>query len=116
MRIRTLLFALMIASPAAASAQQTQPEQAVTQETAKPTMQQQLMPDATAKLIAPVESKNVAENDAVQPMMQSRGSATGLMIAGAALFIAGLVVGGDAGTVVAIAGAAIGAYGLYLYF
>lgn len=45
----------------------------------------------------------------------SRGQASALMIAGAALFVAGLIIEDDAGTVVAVAGAAIGAYGLYLY-
>lgn len=38
-----------------------------------------------------------------------------LMIVGAAAFIAGLIIGGGAGTAIAIAGAAIGLYGLYLY-
>jgi hypothetical protein len=37
------------------------------------------------------------------------------MIVGGAAFVAGLIIGGGAGTAVAIAGAAVGLYGLYLY-
>jgi molybdopterin-synthase adenylyltransferase len=41
--------------------------------------------------------------------------ARALMIVGFAGVIVGLLVGGDAGTLVAIAGAAVGLYGLYHY-
>jgi len=43
------------------------------------------------------------------------GTDAALMIVGGAGFIAGLIIGGGAGTAIAIAGAAIGLYGLYLY-
>ena len=46
----------------------------------------------------------------------ARGRSVAYMIAGGALFVAGLLVDGDAGTVMVIAGAGIGAYGLYLHF
>jgi len=39
-----------------------------------------------------------------------------LMAAGGALFVAGLILGGDVGTLMAVGGAAIGAWGLYVYF
>lgn len=42
-------------------------------------------------------------------------SSTALMIVGGAAFLAGAVIGGDAGTIIMIGGAAIGLYGLYLY-
>lgn len=42
-------------------------------------------------------------------------SSTALMIVGGAAFLAGAVIGGDAGTVIMIGGAAIGLYGLYIY-
>lgn len=45
-----------------------------------------------------------------------RGRSVGLMIAGAALFVAGVIVEGDAGTVLMVSGAVIGAYGIYLHF
>lgn len=38
-----------------------------------------------------------------------------LMIVGGAAFLAGLIIGGDAGTAIAVAGAGIGIYGLYLW-
>ena len=38
-----------------------------------------------------------------------------LMIIGGAGFIAGLIIGGGAGTAIAIAGAVMALYGLYLY-
>jgi len=45
----------------------------------------------------------------------SRGSGVGLMIFGGAALITGIVVGGDAGTVIAVGGALVGLYGLYVY-
>lgn len=39
-----------------------------------------------------------------------------LMASGAALLVAGLLIGGDVGTLVALGGAVIGAYGVFLYF
>jgi hypothetical protein len=38
-----------------------------------------------------------------------------LMIVGGAAFLAGLIIGDDAGTAVAVGGAVIGIYGLYLW-
>ena len=43
------------------------------------------------------------------------GRAETLMIVGGAAFVAGLIIGDDAGTIVMVSGAAIGLYGLYLY-
>lgn len=53
----------------------------------------------------------------VAPMQpaQNLGRDGALMVVGAALFVAGLIIGDDAGTALAVAGAAIGGYGLYLY-
>ena len=45
----------------------------------------------------------------------SRGSGVGLMILGGAALVTGLIIGGDAGTVIAVGGAIIGLYGLYVY-
>lgn len=47
---------------------------------------------------------------------EGKGESVTFMIVGGALFAAGLIAGGDAGTVMVLAGAGIGAYGLYLYF
>jgi hypothetical protein len=45
----------------------------------------------------------------------SRGSGVGLMILGGAALVTGLIIGDDAGTVIAVGGALIGLYGLYVY-
>ena len=81
------------------------------------TLRDQLMPAGAALTVtAPAPAEATAEKTVNQPAMQSRGAGTGFMIAGAALLLAGLLIEGDAGTLVAVAGAAIGAYGLYLHF
>jgi hypothetical protein len=87
----------------------------------KPTsMRDRLMPaPAAAALVAPAPAtaaKETSETNVNQPAMASRGGGMGYMIAGAALFVAGILVDGDAGTVLVLAGAGIGAYGLYLHF
>jgi hypothetical protein len=40
---------------------------------------------------------------------------TALMIVGGAAFLAGAIIGDDAGTIIMVGGAAVGLYGLYLY-
>jgi hypothetical protein len=45
----------------------------------------------------------------------THGAGVGLMIFGGAALITGLVVGGGAGTVIAVGGALVGLYGLYVY-
>ncbi len=45
----------------------------------------------------------------------SRGSGVGLMIFGGAALITGLIIGDGAGTVIAVGGALVGLYGLYVY-
>ena len=50
-------------------------------------------------------------------LMQEKNKAgIPFMIAGGAAFVAGLIIGGDVGTVVAVAGVGIGVYGIILYF
>ena len=111
-RICALLF--LIALPTVLTAQQPAP--ANESEPSKPTVQERLMPENTAKLLAPVTTVASDEEEPAQPAVAARGAGVGLMIAGGALFVAGLIIGDDAGTVLAVTGAAIGAYGLYQYF
>ena len=69
-----------------------------------------LTAEEQAKLAAPARTAN-------QPALQSRGRSVAYMIAGGALFVAGLLIDdNDAGTVLMLGGAVIGAYGLYLHF
>lgn len=82
-------------------------------------LRDQLMPVNAAALTvtAPAPAAEVAaDKEMNQPAFQRGGAGTGYMIAGAALLVAGLLIDGDAGTLVAVSGAAIGAYGLYLHF
>ena len=109
-----LMALLSLGMPAAALAQ----EAGVTAESKQPsTLQERLMPESTVRLMAPAMAEVTADAESSQPAVtMPRGSGTGLMIAGGALFVAGLLVSGDVGTLLAVTGAAVGAYGLYLYF
>ena len=72
-------------------------------------------------LAAPAADASVAFRPAHQqiaPVVRRREAfsrPTVLMIVGGALIVTGLVVGGDASTIMYIAGAGIGGYGLYLH-
>ena len=46
---------------------------------------------------------------------QGMGQAGAMMIAGGAGVIVGLIIGDDVGTLIAVGGAVVGLYGLYLY-
>ncbi len=116
MRYRILaLFAVLAAAAPVAYAQEATLGPA---ETEKPTLQQRLLPENAAPLFLPAPA-NVTERLDEQPSLTTAmapGRGIGLMIAGGALFVAGLLIDGDAGTLVAVTGAALGAYGLYIYF
>jgi hypothetical protein len=49
------------------------------------------------------------------PAVHHGDQPTALMIVGGAAFLAGAIIGGDAGTIIMVGGAAVGLYGLYLY-
>ena len=61
--------------------------------------------DATQSTTTPTNATPARHSD--QP--------TALMIVGGAAFLAGAIIGGDAGTIIMVGGAAVGLYGLYLY-
>lgn len=66
-------------------------------------------------ILLPVRHEVAADAPApalLAPSSRSRA----LMIAGAALFVAGILTDGDAGAVLMLAGAGVGAYGVYLHF
>jgi len=71
------------------------------------------------QLVASMDRAHLDQAEAVDaPALQeirSRG-AVPLMAAGGALFIAGLLIGDDLGTLLSVGGAVVGAYGVYLYF
>ena len=106
-RLIYLITLAMLAIPATVHAQDRQ----------EATLRDKLMPSADAlSLRAPVKlSLETPTAEINQPALRGRPG-MGYMIAGGALFVAGLIVGGDGGTVLILTGAGIGAYGLYLYF
>ena len=71
-------------------------------------------PSMEASALSPRLSHTTALN-ANSMRRPSRGSGVGLMIFGGAALITGLIIGGDAGTVIAVGGALVGLYGLYVY-
>ena len=63
-----------------------------------------------------VEAAEVAaEEPAAALQRRSVGEPMALMVVGGAALLAGLIIGGDVGTVFAVGGAIIGLYGLYQY-
>lgn len=116
-RLRSLSFlAALLATaliPAAAQAQAAAPARSATLQPAAlvsgvPTLQ------ASRVALRPIAAADRAE--APSPMVQGsprRGKT--LMIVGGAMFIAGAIIGDDAGTIVMLGGAGIGLYGLYLF-
>jgi hypothetical protein len=63
--------------------------------------------------VAPAEV--AAEEPAAAQQRRHMGEPMAMMVVGGAALIAGLIIGGDAGTVLAVGGAIIGLYGLYQY-
>jgi hypothetical protein len=71
---------------------------------------------AGASIAARADLQQAESNAASTALMQSRDRrGTTLMLVGGAAFLAGLLIGDDAGTAVALGGAIVGLYGLYLY-
>ena len=76
-------------------------------------------PTVAAEAVAarPAAAARNADESALAPMRRRAAfsQAQTLMIVGGAAFVAGALIGDDAGTVVMVGGAAVGLYGLYLY-
>lgn len=77
-----------------------------------------LRPTMASALLAPARSFTETSAPAIEPLPAPRQRSSGvpLMAAGAVLFITGAIIGDDAGTLLMVGGAAVGAYGVYLYF
>lgn len=69
-----------------------------------------IAPDSTVRFAAPAP-----DMASVVRRKQAFDRPTVLMIVGGALIVTGLIVGDDAATILYLAGAGIGGYGLYLY-
>jgi hypothetical protein len=116
-----LMFALLLV-PVTVHAQQAAPTrdgrtEAAQTTASKPALHDRLMPQSsvTSSVIVLTPNKDTAPHT-TELVMARRGPATAFMVTGAALFVAGILISGDAGTAVMVAGAGIGAYGLYLNF
>ncbi|HEX6058487.1 MAG TPA: hypothetical protein VFZ11_05665 [Gemmatimonadaceae bacterium] len=69
---------------------------------------------ASVAVRAPVAAADATVGEgAVAAAQFGRGET--LMIVGGAALLAGLIIGDDAGTVIAVSGAIVGLYGLYVY-
>lgn len=62
----------------------------------------------------PTESRQLTLNSAAAPS-RGHGQPFALMVVGGAAVLTGLIIGDDAGKVIAIGGAIVGLYGLYEY-
>jgi hypothetical protein len=69
---------------------------------------------AASAAVRPNLAMDASVPRALDLRQQLRRSET-LMIVGGAIFVAGAIIGDDAGTIIMIGGAAVGIYGLYLY-
>jgi len=73
-------------------------------------------PTAASAVVAvhPVESQELKLNAAAAPR-KGYGQPVALMVVGGAAVLTGLIIGDDAGTIIAVGGAVMGLYGLYEY-
>ena len=65
--------------------------------------------------VGPAETKELQLNAAAAPKRAGYGQPVALMVVGGGALLTGLIIGGDAGTVIAIGGTVMGLYGLYEY-
>ena len=116
MRFSVKLIALaMLLAPAAVSAQSTpatvpapSPVSAVDSTPVGPAI-------ASSVAYHPAASTDSLSLEPQRRKSQGFGQAGALMIAGGAAVVVGLVIGGDPGTLIAVGGAVVGLYGLYMY-
>ena len=73
--------------------------------------------DAAGVGARPYAAAHSADDEALASMRRRSqvSHSEALMIVGGAAFVAGALIGGDAGTIVMVGGAGVGLYGLYLY-
>jgi hypothetical protein len=72
-------------------------------------------PTANSAALAPRLDISGENAHALAAARRPFGLSQTLMIVGGAAFVAGAIIGDDAGTVMMVAGAGVGLYGLYLY-
>jgi hypothetical protein len=72
---------------------------------------------AQSGIPAHVATEEISAQEAADRAARGAGLGTGgaLMIVGGAAFVTGLIIGGGAGTALAVGGVIVAAYGLYLF-
>ena len=109
--IGALLLAIAVSQPAKAqAAAQATPERAVT--TAAPGSLAPTLAATRFGFSADAEQPATVNASAAR---MGRREGRALALVGAAAVVAGILIGDDAGTVIAIGGAGIGLYGLYVW-
>jgi hypothetical protein len=99
---------IQISSPA--------PSQAAVQATPATPAQQLIPANASALFVpAPALERSTGVEAPAELRAAHHGQGFAMMVTGGALLLAGLLIGDDIGTVIAVGGAGIGAYGLYTY-
>jgi len=71
--------------------------------------------DAAAVAVRQPVSQAALSANATMQRRKGYGQPIALMVVGGAALLTGLIIGDDAGTVIAVSGAVIGLYGLYQY-
>ncbi|HEY9427216.1 MAG TPA: hypothetical protein VIR34_08680 [Gemmatimonadaceae bacterium] len=91
------------------------PQTSITEEAAAPVSFAERGPTMNSTAIAPRLDVSGENAGAMAAARRPFGLSQTLMIVGGAAFVAGAIIGDDAGTVMMVAGAGVGLYGLYLY-
>ena len=102
-----VILTLAVSYPAAAQAPAPSPAAAAPTTSLAPTLA------ATHLSFAAEDQAPLMVNASAARMSPNEGKATAIV--GAAVVVLGLVVGGDTGTVIAIGGAGLGLFGLYIW-
>lgn len=91
------------------------PQASISEQAAAPASFAERGPTVNSAAIAP--RLDISDENALATAAPRRpfGLSQTLMIVGGAAFVAGAIIGDDAGTVMMVAGAGVGLYGLYLY-
>ncbi|HEV7991455.1 MAG TPA: hypothetical protein VGP25_06490 [Gemmatimonadaceae bacterium] len=119
-----IVLAGLVGVAAPAQAQQSLAPRAPSVDVSAPTRAQQTAPSQTSSaqvgptmdaasvgVRQPVTNETRAPNAA--PRRAGYGQPVALMVVGGAALLAGLIIGGGAGTAIAVGGAVVGLYGLY---
>ena len=72
-------------------------------------------PTMAAASVAVRQPESADRKLAAAPLRAGYGQPVALMVVGGAALLTGLIIGDDAGTVIAVGGALVGLYGLYEY-